>query len=303
MAERTDILIIGGGTAGLTAAIYAVRAGYSALVLEKAVIGGQIVNTPHIENYPAIGKISGYDFADQLRRQAGSLGARILAGEISSLELSGTPKRVQTDLGEIEAKAVIIANGAHHRKLNVPGEDAFSGRGVSYCATCDGAFFRGKEVAIVGGGNTALQDALFLARGCKTVYLIHRRDAFRAEKTTVNAVQSAANIQVITPAVVCRITGDQVVTGLEIEQAGQKKQLAVAGVFIAVGMEPENELFSRWVELAGGYIKAGEDCLTSCPGVFAAGDTRTKPLRQLVTAAADGAVAAVAAGEYIEKNS
>lgn len=298
----TDILIIGAGTAGLSAAIYGIRSGHSVTVIEQLIHGGQIANTPEVENYPGIARISGYEFAENLLSQAKGLGASIVYETPSSVELDGAVKRVITDKGTHEGRALIIANGVERRKLGCEGEEHFSGRGVSYCATCDGAFYRGKEVCIVGGGNTALEDALFLANICSKVHLIHRRDAFRASKIIVDAVKARGNVVLHYDSVVTRIAGEQTVSEVTVKNLKSNKEMLIPcqGIFVAVGLVAKNELFGAYVALdEGGYIAAGEDCHTSLPGVYAAGDTRTKGLRQLITAASDGAVAAVEAANYI----
>lgn len=297
-----DIIIIGAGTAGLTAALYARRAGLDVLVLESGFYGGQIANTPEVENYPAIPKISGFDFSQALYDQVSGLGAQVKFEAVTAASLTGEVKSVSTAKNTYEAKTVIVANGAQRRKLGCPGEEQFSGRGVSYCATCDGSFFRGKEVAIVGGGNTALEDAIYLAGICSKVYLIHRRDAFRGNDILVKAVESRPNIEICWNSVPSAITGDQSVTGCRLTdtKTGENRELAVSAVFVAIGLVPDNAIWGGAVQLdPSGYILAGEDCRTNLPGVFVAGDTRTKPLRQLVTAAADGAVAAFEAGNYL----
>ncbi len=298
-----DILIIGAGTAGLSASIYGVRAGHSVTVIEELPFeGGQIFNTGEIDNYPGLPGVTGYEFSERLASQAKALGARVVYEKVVSLSLEGNVKTVQTEQNVHQAKTVIIANGARHRKLGVEGEDLFAGRGVSYCATCDGAFYKGKDVCIVGGGNTALEDALFLSNNCQSVTLIHRRDAFRAHKVTVDAVCARDNIRFLLNSTVQKMNGSNTVESVTVQNVtnGKTKDIPVSGVFIAVGLEPHNGMFQGIVKLdEGGYIVAGEDCKTSCPGVFVAGDTRTKPLRQLVTAAADGAVAAVEASNYI----
>lgn len=299
---KTDIVIIGAGAAGMTAAVYAARGGNSAIVLEQNVHGGQIVNTGEVENYPAILSISGVEFAGNLYEQATSHGADIRYEKVTSFDFSGPVKVVETDEGRYECKAVILANGVVKRKLGVPGEEKFQGRGVSYCATCDGGFFRGKKTAVVGGGNTALEDALFLANLCEEVTLIHRRDEFRGDAHNVKAVLARENIRILYDTVPLEVLGDQQVTGLKVQnkKTGEESELAVDGVFVAVGQIPQNELFRGAVEMdEGGFVAAGEDTKTNIPGVFAAGDTRQKLVRQLVTAAADGAVAAVMAGSYI----
>ena len=299
---KTDIVIIGAGAAGMTAAVYAARGGNSAIVLEQNVHGGQIVNTGEVENYPAILSISGVEFAGNLYEQATSHGADIRYEKVTGFDFSGPVTVVETDEGRYECKAVILANGVVKRKLGVPGEEKFQGRGVSYCATCDGGFFRGKKTAVVGGGNTALEDALFLANLCEEVTLIHRRDEFRGDAHNVKAVLARENIRILYDTVPLEVLGDQQVTGLKVQnkKTGEESELAVDGVFVAVGQIPQNELFRGAVEMdEGGFVAAGEDTKTNIPGVFAAGDTRQKLVRQLVTAAADGAVAAVMAGSYI----
>lgn len=299
---KTDIVIIGAGAAGMTAAVYAARGGNSAIVLEQNVHGGQIVNTGEVENYPAILSISGVEFAGNLYEQATSHGADIRYEKVTGFDFSGPVKVVETDEGRYECKAVILANGVVKRKLGVPGEEKFQGRGVSYCATCDGGFFRGKKTAVVGGGNTALEDALFLANLCEEVTLIHRRDEFRGDAHNVKAVLARENIRILYDTVPLEVLGGQQVTGLKVQnkKTGEESELAVDGVFVAVGQIPQNELFRGTVEMdESGFVAAGEDTKTNIPGVFAAGDTRQKLVRQLVTAAADGAVAAVMAGGYI----
>lgn len=293
-----DILILGGGPAGLTAALYAKRAGVSVLVLEKTIYGGQVINTPTVENYPGIASITGVDLAMALHDQVTGLGVEVRMEEPISCQLDTDPKVVTTSRGSYEAKTVILANGVKRRQLGCPGEERLAGRGVSYCATCDGAFFQGKVTAIVGGGNTALEDALFLANHCTTVHLIHRRDAFRGSAILVQAVEKRENIVLHYDTVVEEIQGENKVESLRLKniQTGEETALAADGVFVAVGLMPDNEAFAGQVELdKAGYIVAGEDCRTSQPGVYAAGDTRTKAVRQIVTAAADGAVAALGA--------
>jgi len=300
---KYDIVIIGAGPAGLSAAVYARRAGLTVAVLEQNIYGGQIVNTPEVENYPGTGKTTGVELAMALYNQAAETGADIILEGVTEVRLQQDPKMVVTTGGEYEAGAVIIANGAKRRLLGCPGEDTFSGRGVSYCATCDGAFFRGKEVSIVGGGNTALEDALFLANNCSKVYLIHRRDQFRGSKILADAVVAKQNIEILYDSTVEEVSGSNKVEAIRVRNklSGEEQSLPVAALFVAVGLAPENSLFAGQVELnEAGYIKAGEDCCTSCNGVFVAGDTRTKELRQIVTAAADGAVAATAAARWLD---
>ena len=296
-----DLIIIGAGPAGLTSAIYAKRAGLSVKVFEELSPGGQAAVTPEIENYPGMKKISGSDFAFSLFEQATQLGAEVEFEKVETIETDGNVKIVKTSAGEYKAKAVIIANGAKRRKLSVPGEEEFSGKGVSYCATCDGAFFKEKTVAVIGGGNTALEDALYLANICEKVYLVHRRDQFRASKSLADRVNSNKKIEILYSYVPEKINGDTKVSGIILKSTknGEETELLLSGVFVAIGLEPDNNKFENNVVLEDGYIKAGEDCETSAQGIFAAGDTRTKSLRQIVTATADGAVAATAAIEYI----
>lgn len=299
---RYDTIILGGGPAGLTAALYAKRAGIDPLVLERAVCGGQMVNTPAVENYPGIPGVSGAELAMALHRQVTALGAEIRQEAPVSCRLDGEVKSIATARGSYEAPTVIIANGAKRRALGCPGEKRLEGRGVSYCATCDGAFFRGREAAIVGGGNTALEDALFLANLCAAVHLIHRREQFRGSPILAQAVEQRENIVLHRNAVVEEILGEEKVSGVALRNVatGETEDLSVAGVFIAIGLAPDNGAFGGQVQLdEAGYIIAGEDCRTSLPGVFAAGDTRTKAVRQIVTAAADGAVAALGAAGYV----
>lgn len=301
---EADILIIGAGPAGLTAAIYAARAGMRAIVFDRMVYGGQVANTLEVENYPAIERISGVDFSNAIYSQAVKLGAEVRFETVETLELSGERKMIKTAEGNTYyGGAVIIANGAKRRRLGCPGESEFEGRGVSYCATCDGAFFRNKDVAIVGGGNTALEDALFLSGLCRKVYMIHRRNSFRGEKIMAEAVAAKENVEILFNSVVEEILGeDGKVCGASVKNLslGEKTELKLSGVFIAVGYAPENALFEKWVDVdEAGYIIADETCRTSCPGVYVAGDSRTKPLRQIVTAAADGAVSAFTAASEI----
>lgn len=296
-----DVIILGAGTAGLSAAIYAVRAGMSVLVLEKSYYGGQIVNTPEVENYPGIPRITGVEFVNNLHQQVTGLGVEIVCEEIRGVDLRPAVKTVSTAGHEYQARTVIIANGAAHRHLNCPGEETFSGKGVSYCAACDGAFYKDQDVCVVGGGNSAMEDALYLAGICRRVYLVHRGNEFRANRVTVNAVKSRPNVEIIPESTVVEIFGRDTVEAVEIRhnRLFHKRRLEVSGVFVAIGLEPKNQMFSSALRLDGaGYIVAGEDCKTNIPGVFVAGDTRTKKVRQLVTAAADGAVAATEAAQY-----
>ena len=299
---KYDVLILGGGPAGLAAALYAKRAGVSVLVLERSIYGGQVTNTPTVENYPGIHTITGVDLAMALHEQVAKLGVEVRMEEPLSLQLDTDPKVVTTARGSYEAKTVIIANGVKRRQLGCPGEERLAGRGVSYCATCDGAFFQGAEVAIVGGGNTALEDALFLSNNCAAVHLIHRRDQFRGSSILAEAVKKRQNIHLHLNSVVEEITGEEKVAGARLRDVttGEETRLELSGVFVAVGLAPDNAAFAGQLALDGaGYIQAGEDCRTNLAGVFAAGDTRTKEVRQIITAAADGAVAALGAANYV----
>ena len=297
----TDIVVIGAGPAGLTAAIYARRASKSVIVLEALSYGGQIINTPDIENYPSAAHISGFDFATKIYEQAKSLGAEIKFEKAVEIRDGGDVKTVVTAKNEYDAKAVIIATGSANRKLGLPDEDKLTGRGVSYCATCDGAFFRNKKVAVAGGGNTALEDALYMADIAEKVYLIHRRDAFRGEDTTVERLKSRDNVSFVLNSRVTKLNAGRRLESIEItDKDGNVTTLEVSGLFVAVGRVPENQNFSSLIDLdEAGYAASSENCRTRTPGVFVAGDNRAKEVRQLVTAAADGAVAATEAVKYI----
>ena len=297
----TDLAIIGAGPAGLTAAIYGLRAGLTAVVLDKGFYGGQVAITAEVENYPAIARITGPDLANALYQQAVDLGAQVRFDQAEKVELQGEVKTIVTPSDIIKARAVIIANGAKRRRLGCEGEARLEGKGVSYCATCDGAFFRGKDVILVGGGNTALEDALFLANNCRQVTIVHRRGTFRGEKRLALAVSERSNIRILFHHTVERIEGERVVTGalLRNRQTGSEQLVPAEAVFIAIGYEPDNTLFAGQLPMDGsGYLVADESCATPLPGVFVAGDCRTKMLRQIITAAADGAVAAFQAANY-----
>lgn len=297
-----DIVIIGAGCAGMTAALYAARAGRGVLLLESENFGGQITFSPRVENFPSISQISGSEFADNLFEQVSALGVETELERVTGIRDGGTVKTVVTEDGEHDCKAVIIATGVKHRMLGLPGEEELTGSGVSYCAVCDGAFYKGGCTAVVGGGNTALQDALFLSQYCKKVYLIHRRSSFRGEERLVNAVKRKGNVELALDSVVESLEGGGTLTGITVKNVvtGETKALAVDGLFVAIGQNPDNTAFKKLVNLdTDGFIIASEDCQTSAKGIFAAGDCRTKEVRQLTTAAADGAVAALAACRYI----
>ena len=297
-----DIGIIGGGTAGMTAAIYGQRAGKKTIIIEGGVFGGQITSSPNVENYPGIASVSGSEFSMNLLDQAVKLGAETAMDQVTGIREEDGVKIIETAGKEYPCRSVILATGVTHRHLGIPNEERLTGAGVSYCATCDGMFFRGRDVAVIGGGSTALQDAEFLSNYCRKVYLIHRRDEFRGEDSIVKRLQGKENVEFILSATVKEIIGDQAVERLIVnsKKSGKEFRLDVSGVFIAVGQIPKNEIFADVVKLdADGFILAAEDCITSRPGIFAAGDCRTKEVRQLTTAAADGAVAALAACKYI----
>ena len=299
-----DIVVVGAGTAGLSAAIYGVRAGKSVLVLEGASYGGQIINTPEIENYPAIKKTSGFEFATDLFNQAKDLGAEVKYEKVTGISLEGNIKKVKTDKGDYDAKSVILATGAKNRPLGLPNEKKLVGSGVSYCATCDGMFYRGKTVAVNGGGKTAIEDATFLANVANKVYVIHRRDEFRAEEAVVAALKKKDNVEFVLNSNIVEIKEESfAVSGVVVEDKNthERREIAIDGLFVAIGQVPDNAAFAQVVELdKAGYIVAGEDCKTKTEGICAAGDGRTKEVRQLVTAAGDGAVSGIAAAKYCE---
>lgn len=304
MTHVYDLIIIGSGPAGLGAAIYAQRARLDTLVIEKAMVsGGQVLTTYEVDNYPGLPGIGGYDLGLKFREHADKLGAQFQEDQVLKVEDDGPDgtKRVVCVNGTYEAKALILATGAVHRKLGIPGEEEFGGMGVSYCATCDGAFFRNKVTAVIGGGDVAVEDAIFLARMCSKVYLIHRRDVLRAAKSLQESLMALENVEILWDSVADSIQGDGKVECLSISnvKTGEKQELPVQGVFIAVGITPESSAFAGLVEMEHGYIKAGEDGKTSAPGIFAAGDVRTKQLRQIITAAADGANAVTSAERYL----
>ena len=295
------IVIIGAGTAGLTAAIYASRAGKKVIILDGKGYGGQIGSADKVENYPGFASISGFDFATALYEQAKGLGAKIKFSTVTCIRK--TENGFQVDAGKItyNAVSVIIATGLEKRKIGLDKEELLTGRGISYCATCDGAFYKGKSVAVVGGGNTALEDALYLSAYCSKVYLIHRRNEYRAESAYIEEINTKANIIQLKSHIPVEIKGNTSVDGLLVKNLADNtaRELELSGVFAAVGQTPSTDIFKDIICLDdNGYIVAGEDCKTSQEGIFAAGDCRTKEIRQLVTAAADGAVAGISAAKY-----
>jgi thioredoxin reductase (NADPH) len=315
-----DIIVIGAGTAGLSAAIYAVRAGKSVLVLEGKSYGGQIINTPSVENYPGIKNVSGFEFATNLYEQAIALGTKVEYEKVIKIIDKEDTKLVvidgkYTDENNEEngiiatedgykayrCKSIIIATGTVNRKLGIDRENELVGKGVSYCATCDGAFYRGKDVAVVGGGSTALEDAAFLSNYCNKVYLIHRRNEFRGEDTLVKTLESKENVEFVLNAKVVELVGEDELSAIVVEQEGQRRALDVAGLFVAVGHAPDNDIFAEHIELdKAGYAASAEDCLTRSEGIFVAGDCRAKSVHQLTTAVGDGSVAALAACSWID---
>ena len=293
MENIYDLAILGAGPAGICAAIYATRAKLNTIWLDKKFVqGGQIVDTYEVDNYPGLPGITGLDLGEAMAGHAAKLGMKPQRETVRSIEAEQGIKVIRTKKNEYRARAVIIACGATHRHLGIPGEEELSGMGVSYCATCDGAFFKGRTVAVVGGGDVAVGDALFLARGCKKVYLIHRRDELRAAKSLQKKLMALPNVEIIWDTVVNEICGEDQVEALFIEnkKTGAKKHLPVDGVFVAVGMKPNTNMVPDEIKKdEAGYIVADENCVTNVTGIFAAGDVRTKMLRQIITAAADGA--------------
>lgn len=298
-----DIIIVGAGPAGLTAALYALRADKSVLVLEKSTFGGQITYSPQIENYPGFATMSGNEFADKLIDQVISQGAEIEMEKVTAIRDNGKIKTVVTEDGEHEAKAVIIATGVKHRQTGLPNENELVGEGVSYCAVCDGAFFKGQTVAVLGGGNSALQEAVLLSEGCSKVYVIQNLDYFTGEARLVEKLKEKDNVEFIMGTVITSLKGEKSLEALTLkkEADGSESELSVNGLFVAIGLIPNNSAFA---DIAGlddwGYIDSDESCLTKTAGVFVAGDCRKKQIRQITTAAADGSVAALAACRYID---
>lgn len=298
-----DIIIIGAGPAGLAAAIYGTRAGLHTLVIEESGMGGgQVLTTYEVDNYPGLPGISGFDLGMKMKEHAEKAGAEFIDERVVSIEVNDTVKKVITEENTYEAKSIVIATGASHNHLNVPGEEKLTGMGVSYCATCDGAFFRNRICVVVGGGDVAVEDAIFLARGCSKVYLIHRRDSLRAAKTLQNKLFELPNVEVLWDSVVEEIKGNDMVEAVAVKnvKSGGITEVKTDGVFVAVGIHPNTELFDGVIKMdEKGYIIADETGKTNVPGVFVAGDARTKQLRQIITATADGANAVTSVQEYL----
>ena len=298
-----DLVIIGSGPAGLSAAVYAKRACLSVLVIEKEALAvGQMVYTEEVDNYLGLNAKSGFELAESFKQHALDLDVSFAEGAVEKIVPKDGKWSLHMESGEdIETKTVLLATGATHRRLGVPGEETFAGVGVSYCATCDGAFFQGKSVAVVGGGDVALEDALYLANICEHVYLIHRRNELRGTKALQNQVFANEKITFLGESEVTEITGDKKVSGISVHNkvTDETKELSIAGVFIAVGMEPQSDLYAPLLSLEHGYVPAGEDCATEKDGLYVAGDVRTKRLRQIVTAVADGANAVHSIQEYL----
>lgn len=306
MEHIYDMIIIGGGPAGYTAALYAARAGLDTLLLEKVTVGGQMTQTMAIDNYPGIPEtVDGYTLGMQMQQGAERFGAKTELTEVTAVELAGEIKRIHTYEGVRAARTVVIATGADHRHLGLDGEESLIGRGVGYCAACDGMLYRNKTVAVVGGGESAAADALHLSKICKQVYLIHRRDSLRAAKTAYDALLRQENVELILQSEVVGLEADAKLQSVLVKNrpTGEIRSLEVQGLFISIGRDPASQLFASQLALdPGGYIVAGESTETGLPGVFAVGDVRTKAVRQIVTAAADGAVAVHYAQEYLQKN-
>lgn len=297
-----DIIVIGGGPAGLTAAIYARRANKSVLVIEKGSFGGQITFSPKVENIPGFSEVTGNEFAEKLVEQALGLDAEVECAEVLEIK-QGDVKTVVTDSGEFEAKTVIIATGAKHRMLGLAREEEFVGEGISFCAVCDGAFYAGRDVAVIGGGNSALQEAILLADLANKVYVVQNLDFLTGEQKLQEKLSAKENVEIILGHTVKGIIGDTTLTGITIADSNDnEKQLDIDGMFVAIGLIPQNEAFEGVINLdERGYVTSDENCLTNADGIFVAGDCRSKKIRQVATAAADGAVAALAACDYLDK--
>ncbi len=298
-----DIIVIGGGPAGLTASIYALRAKKSVLLIEGSVIGGQISSSPRVDNFPGFKSISGADLGEKLFDQALALGLEVEFANVTSLTQENNINKVATDNGDFEAMSVIIATGAKHRKLNVENEDKFIGNGVGYCVVCDGDFYAGKDVAVVGGGNSALQGAIYLSNICKSVTILQNLDFLTGEQSLIEEVKTKKNVSIMLGVVVSQLIGENSLEEIEVTANNSvKSRMNIDGLFVSIGQIPQNDIFKDLVELdERGYIISTETCLTTNPSIFVAGDCRTKTIRQLTTAVADGSVASIAACGYVDK--
>ncbi len=296
-----DMIIVGGGPAGLTAAVYAGRANKKTLVLEKGTFGGQITSSPKVENIPGFLSVTGNEFAEQLMNQAMELDAEIEVCEVEQI-VPGNPHKVITDEGEFFGKTVIIATGTKHRMLGLDREEDFVGEGISFCAVCDGAFYEGKTVAVIGGGNSALQEALLLSETSKKVYVVQNLDFLTGEEKLQKALSQKENVEIILGTVVEGLLGDSELSGITVRNSEKAYDIPVDGIFVAIGLLPQNDIFADVISLdERGYVVSGEECTTNVPGIYVAGDCRTKRIRQVATAAADGAVAALAAIDYLNE--
>ena len=298
--KKVDILIVGAGPGGMSAAQYGARAGYSTLVLDPMGPGGQLLYIDAIENYPGLGETSGYLLSEAMEKQCASFGVEMDYGAVSSISKEGNLFVSQTDIGEVESKAVILATGASHRHLGVQGEEEYRGKGVSYCATCDGPFFRGKKVVVAGGGDTALTDALYLSKLCSTVTIVHRREEFRAQKALQDKIAKVGNISTVMGRNIVEIKGD----GSSVKEVvlDNGETIEADGVFVFIGTVPNSSLVERIAKTENGFVVTDDSMETTLPGLFACGDVRNTTVRQVVTAASDGAKAAHGADEYIRKN-
>lgn len=295
-----DIIVVGGGPAGLTAALYARRANKTVLIIEKATFGGQITYSPKVENIPGFLALSGNEFAEKLVEQALEQGAEVEIAEVTEI-IDGETKTVKTDSGDFEGKSVIWATGAKHRMLGLEREQDFVGEGISFCAVCDGAFYTGKTVAVIGGGNSALQEAIMLSDLCKKVYVVQNLDYLTGEKKLADVLATKNNVEIILGTTVESLMGEKALNGIVIKRGEERRTLLIDGMFVAIGLIPQNEIVEELVTLnPWGYIDAGESCLTNAKGIFVAGDCRSKKIRQVATACADGAVAALAACDYVD---
>ncbi len=296
-----DLIIVGGGPAGLTAAVYAGRANKTTLVLEKGTFGGQITSSPKVENIPGFVSVTGNEFAEKLMNQAMELDAEIECCEVEKI-IPGSPHKVITDDGDFYAKTIILSTGTKHRLLGLAKEEDFIGNGISFCAVCDGAFYEDKTVAVIGGGNSALQEALLLSETCQKVYVIQNLDVLTGEEKLQKALMQKENIELMLGTVVEELLGDSELTGIVVTSGTEKTTLSLDGIFVAIGLLPQNNNFADVIQLdERGYVDSGEDCTTNVPGIFVAGDCRTKKIRQVATAAADGAVAALSAIDYLNQ--